>query len=144
MLEALRPRKCLRVTEGPQTDWFSEATTRAFYTGSFRVSEDSDRLGLRLVGPSLATQTAREMISEGVGLGAVQVTPSGESIILFVEQQTAGGYPKIANVIAVDLHSIGQLRPRDEITFVRVSLEEARALWIMQQQLLSSGEGLFA
>jgi len=143
-LEAVRPKKCLRVTEGPQAAWFSEATTRAFYTGPFRVSEDSDRLGLRLGGPSLVTQTAREMISEGVCQGAVQVTPSGQPIILFVEQQTAGGYPKIANVIGADLHSIGQLRPRDEITFVRVSLEEARALWIAQQQLLRSGEELFA
>jgi antagonist of KipI len=144
VLETLRPRKCLRVTEGPQADWFSETTTRAFYTGPFHVSEDSDRLGLRLGGPSLALGTTREMISEGVCLGAVQVTPSGQPIILFVEQQTAGGYPKIANVIGVDLHSIGQLRPRDEITFVRVSLEEARALLNAQHQLLNSGEGLFA
>jgi antagonist of KipI len=108
------------------------------------VSEDSDRLGLRLEGGSIAPESTREMISEGVSLGAVQVTPSGQPIILFVEQQTAGGYPKIANVIEADLHCIGQLRPRDEITFARVSLEEARALWIAQQRLLNSGEELFA
>jgi len=47
-------------------------------------------------------------------------------------------------VIGADLHCIGQLRPRDEITFARVSLEEARALWIAQEQLLNSGEDLFA
>jgi antagonist of KipI len=144
VLETLKPRKSLRVTQGPQADWFSEATTRAFFESVFRVSEDSDRLGLRLEGASLAPESTREMISEGVSLGAVQVTPSGQPIILFVEQQTAGGYPKIANVIGADLHGIGQLRPRDEITFVRVSLEEARALWIAQEQLLNSGEGLFA
>ena len=144
VLETLKPRKSLRVTQGPQADWFSEATTRAFFESVFRVSEDSDRLGLRLEGASLAPESTREMISEGVSLGAVQVTPSGQPIILFVEQQTAGGYPKIANVIGAYLHGIGQLRPRDEITFVRVSLEEARALWIAQEQLLNSGEGLFA
>jgi antagonist of KipI len=144
VLEMLKPRKSLRVSEGPQADWFSEETTRAFFEGAFRVSEDSDRLGLRLVGASLMPESTREMISEGVSLGAVQVTPSGQPIILFVEQQTAGGYPKIANVIGADLHSIGQLRPRDEIRFERVSLDEARALWIAQQQLLNSGEELFA
>ena len=144
ILETLKPRKSLRVTQGPQADWFSEATTRAFYEGAFCVSEDSDRLGLRLEGGSIAPESTREMISEGVSLGAVQVTPSGQPIILFVEQQTAGGYPKIANVIEADLHCIGQLRPRDEITFARVSLEEARALWIAQQRLLNSGEELFA
>jgi len=144
VLETLKPRKSLRVTQGPQADWFSEAATRAFYEGAFRVSEDADRLGLRLEGASLALESTREMISEGVSLGAVQVTPSGQPIILFVEQQTAGGYPKIANVIGADLHCIGQLRPRDEITFARVSLEEARALWIAQERLLNSGEELFA
>jgi len=143
-LETLKPRKTLRVTQGAQADCFSEATTRAFYEGAFRVSEDADRLGLRLEGASLAPESLREMMSEGVCLGAVQVTPSGQLIILFVEQQTAGGYPKIANVIGADLHSIGQLRPRDEITFARVSLEEARALWIAQERLLNSGEELFA
>jgi len=144
VLEMLRPRKSLRVTQGPQAHWFSEATRRAFFEGAFRVSEDADRLGLRLEGASVAPKSTREMISEGVSLGAVQVTPSGQPIILFVEQQTAGGYPKIANVIGADLHCIGQLRPRDEITFARVSLEEARALWIAQEQLLNSGEDLFA
>jgi len=143
VLEPLKPRKCLRVTAGPQADWFSAAATRAFYEGAFRVSEDADRLGLRLEGPLLTLEQPREMISEGVSLGAVQVTPSGQSIILFVDQQTAGGYPKIANVIGADLHSVGQLRPRDEITFARVSLEEARALWIAQERLLNSGEELF-
>ncbi len=54
------------------------------------MSEDSDRLGLRLEGASMALESPREMISEGVSLGAVQVTPSGQPIILFVEQQTAG------------------------------------------------------
>ena len=144
VLETLKPGKSLRVTQGPQADWFSEATRRAFLDGRFRVSEDSDRLGLRLEGASLAIESPREMISEGVSLGAVQVTPSGQPIILFVEQQTAGGYPKIANVIGADLHSIGQLRPRDEIRFARVSLDEARALWIALQRLLNSGEELFA
>jgi antagonist of KipI len=144
VLETLKPRRCLRVTQGPQADWFSEAATRNFFAGSFRVSEDSDRLGLRLEGPSLALESPREMISEGVSLGAVQVTTSGQPIILFVEQQTAGGYPKIANVIGADLHCVGQLRPRDEFTFAHVSLEEARALWITQQRLLNSGEELFA
>jgi antagonist of KipI len=144
VLETLKPRKCLRVTRGPQADWFSEPAKRAFFEGKFRVSEDSDRLGLRLEGASLALQSPREMISEGVSLGAVQVTSSGQPIILFVEQQTAGGYPKIANVIGADLHCVGQLRPRDEITFAQVSLEKARALWIAQHRFLNSGEELFA
>jgi antagonist of KipI len=80
------------------------------------------------------------MISEGVSLGAVQITAGGLPIILFVEQQTTGGYPKIANVISADLSSLGQLRPRDEIRFERVELETARALFVEQERLLASKE----
>ena len=142
-LYAFKPRKVLRVTEGPQADWFSEAAKQVFYRDVFRVSEESDRVGLRLEGTGLDGSTAREMITEGVSLGAVQVTTSGQPIILFVEQQTTGGYPKIANIIAADLHRIGQLRPRAEIRFQRTSLAVARSLWIEQERLLNAPEQLF-
>jgi antagonist of KipI len=85
----------------------------------------------------------RELLSEGVALGAVQIPESGQPIILFVEQQTAGGYPKIANVISVDFHSLGQLRPRDGVRFEMVGWETARRLFIEQEALLVSKE-LFA
>jgi len=78
------------------------------------------------------------MITEGVSLGAIQITASGRPIILFVEQQTTGGYPKIANVISADLHSLGQLRPRDEIRFEQVSWDAARTLLLEREQLLAS------
>jgi antagonist of KipI len=141
---AFQPRKILRVTEGPQFDWFPDAAQGSLLQSVFRVTEEADRMGLRLAGPPLALQVCKEMISEGVSLGAVQVTPSGQAILLFVEQQTAGGYPKIANVIGADLFCIGQLRPRDEIRFERVTFAEARQLWVEQQQLLNSQEFLFA
>ena len=127
-------RKSLRVTPGPQSDWFSDA----FYAATYRVTEEANRMGLRLEGPPVPALTNREMISEGVALGAIQVPPGGQPIILFVEQQTAGGYPKIANVIAADLASIGQLRPRDEIRFERVDFETARRLLREQEDLIAS------
>jgi antagonist of KipI len=78
------------------------------------------------------------MITEGVALGAVQITAAGLPIILFLEQQTTGGYAKIANVISADLHSLGQLRPRDEIRFQPVDWDTARTLLLEQEQLLTS------
>jgi len=95
-------------------------------------------MGLRLEGPPLPQAASGEMITEGVSLGAVQITAAGLPIILFVEQQTTGGYAKIANVISADLHSLGQLRPRDEIRFERVDWDTARALVLEQEQLLTS------
>jgi len=144
VLETLKPGKKLRVTQGPQFDWFADEAHRALTSGEFAVSEDSNRLGLRLNGPRLAARGNAEMISEGTPLGAIQVTASGQAILLFVEQQTTGGYPKIANVIGADMHCVGQLRPRDTIRFEEVTLEAARALWIEQRKLLASEERLFA
>jgi antagonist of KipI len=138
MLGRLAPRKVLRVTRGPQSDWFPEGARRIFYGSTYRVTEEANRMGLRLEGPTICEGAHGEMISEGVSLGAVQIAAAGLPIILFVEQQTTGGYAKIANVIAADLHSLGQLRPRDEIRFEPVDWDAARALLLEQEQLLTS------
>lgn len=137
-LEELLPRKVLRVTPGPQSDWFAEAAQKIFYESIYRVAEESNRMGIRLEGAAIPAPSGGEMISEGVSLGAVQVPEGGQPIILFVEQQTTGGYPKIANVISADFHSLGQLRPRDEIRFEVVDFATARALLIEQEKLLAS------
>jgi antagonist of KipI len=136
--ERLAPRKLLRVTPGPQSEWFPEAAQKIFYESPYRVAEESNRMGIRLEGAPIPAPSGGEMISEGVSLGAIQVPESGKPIILFVEQQTTGGYPKIANVISADLPSVGQLRPRDEIRFQLVNFETARSLLIEQEKLLSS------
>jgi antagonist of KipI len=139
-LESLQPRKTIRVTDGPQSDWFGDSAWNIFTESMFRVTEQSNRMGIRLEGPLIPMDGSREMITEGVSLGAIQVPASGQPIILFVEQQTTGGYPKIANVISADLHSLGQLRPRDAIHFERIDMNEARALIIQQEALLASQE----
>jgi biotin-dependent carboxylase-like uncharacterized protein len=137
-LKNLSPRKALRVTPGPQSDWFPEPAQQIFYASTFRVAEESNRMGLRLEGAAIPAPASGEMISEGVALGAVQVPEGGLPIILFVEQQTTGGYPKIANVISADFHSLGQLRPRDEIRFERVEWETARDLLREQEEMFAS------
>lgn len=123
-------RSVLRVTAGPQRHWFRDTL------GCYEVAEESNRMGLRLKGPKLAYRG--EMLTEGVSLGSVQVPPEGQPIVLFVEHQTTGGYPKIANVIAADLPAVGQLRPRDTVRFEEVSLETAMALKRVQEDWLHS------
>ena len=124
----------MRVTRGTQADWFDLGE---FCRAAWQVKEDSDRMGLRLRGPAL-DRHAGHMLTEGVPLGAVQVPPDGQPIILFVEHQTTGGYPKIANVISADLHAVGQLRPRDEARFEEVSIETALSLLREQEEWLHS------
>jgi biotin-dependent carboxylase-like uncharacterized protein len=137
-VKKLSPRRVLRVTPGPQSDWFPEPAQQIFYASTYRVAEESNRMGLRLEGAAIPALDGGEMISEGVALGAVQVPEGGMPIILFVEQQTTGGYPRIANVISADFHSLGQLRPRDEIRFERVDWETARDLLREQEEFFAS------
>jgi len=142
-LKHVLPRKVLCVTPGPQSDWFPEAAQRMFYESRYRVAEESNRMGIRLEGGAVPEGAGAKMISEGVSLGAIQVPDGGQPIILFVEQQTTGGYPKIANVISADFHCLGQLRPRDEIRFERVDWETARSLLREQEKFLASEELTF-
>ena len=119
----------LGVLPGLQAPWFDETE---FLDRNFTVTPATNRMGLRLRGGSL-TMTKRELVSEAVCPGAIQVTPDGQCIILGVDGQTIGGYPKIAHVVQSDLDVLGQLRPGDRIRFTKVSLEDA-IQWERQAQ----------
>lgn len=129
-------RARLRVLPGPQVDWFEPAATRVLTSVSFRISPRSNRMGFRLEGPPLARRRAGEPISEPLAFGALQVPAAGEPILLMADRQTAGGYPKIASVIAADLPLAGQLAPGDFIEFASCSRQEAAAALIARERPL--------
>jgi antagonist of KipI len=93
-------------------------------------------MGYRLDGPPLYLTSAKEMVSEPVCTGAIQVPPGGQPIVLMVDRQTTGGYPRIAHVITVDLPLMAQLKPGDQVQFTEVSLEEAQRLYLARQMEL--------
>jgi antagonist of KipI len=124
----------LRALAGSQADWFPDSD---FYERSYTVSPAVNRMGLRLEGTPLVLPP-RELVSEPVCPGCVQVTRDGRPIVLGVDGQTIGGYPKIAQVIAADLDKLGQLRPGDTVRFALVSLAEAERLYRHKQQELQA------
>jgi antagonist of KipI len=125
-----------RLVDGPQREWFTTGALERLTDATWTVSEACDRMGIRLEGPELSRGTPGELLTEGVALGAVQVAGDGRPIVLFVDHQTTGGYPKIGNVAAADLARLAQLRPRDLLRFARVSLPEAvRALREQEEAL---------
>lgn len=124
-IAALYAARPLRITPGPQHDWFAPTAHASLVTSTYAVLEQSNRMGIRLTGAALERATPREMSTEGVALGAIQVPRDGQPIVLFVEHQTTGGYPKIANVASADMHRVGQLRPRDRVRFEWVTFEAA-------------------
>jgi len=127
-LPGYRRGEPLRVTEGPQAAWFTTEARSALCAQPYTVTEACDRMGIRLDGAPLPQTAPRELITEGVVLGAIQVPAGGQPIILFVEHQTSGGYPKIGTVASVDAARLGQLRPRDALRFTPVSFDDAVGL----------------
>ncbi len=127
----------VRFIRGPQWDWFGATSQHAFAAKAFRITPQSDRMGMRLDGHALKLKEARELVSEGVGFGSVQVPPDGHPIVLMADRQTIGGYPKIAHVIAVDLPRLAQARAGEKVNFVEISIPEAQALYLQQEQSIA-------
>ncbi|RAL26759.1 biotin-dependent carboxyltransferase family protein [Thermoflavimicrobium daqui] len=136
VLPPYRNNPCVRFVRGRQYDDFSSEAKRRLVTSSYRVSSKSDRMGYRLEGPALMLQEPKEMISETILFGTIQVPPDGQPIILMADRQTTGGYPKIAQVIFVDLPILAQVKPGETLTLQEVSLQVAEQLYLKQEATL--------
>ncbi|MDC0769739.1 biotin-dependent carboxyltransferase family protein [Streptomyces sp. HD] len=110
----------LRVTPGPRDDWFTPEAVRVLTSRTYRVSPASNRIGLRTDGPALERALTRELPSEGVVLGAVQVPPDGRPVVFLADHPTTGGYPVIAVVRTADLPAAAQAVPGTPVRFVAV------------------------
>jgi len=128
----------LRITPGAQADWFTEASRKDMASVDWTVHDHSDRMGIRLAGPLMERTRHDELLTEGVTLGAIQVMPDGQPVILFVDHQTTGGYPKVACLAAVDRHRAGQLKLRDRVRFEWIDLSLARRLHREQEASLDA------
>jgi biotin-dependent carboxylase-like uncharacterized protein len=105
----------LGLTWGPRADYFGGAAE--LLAARYTISNDSNRVGARLTGPALTRAHQRELPSEGIVLGAVQVPASGQPLIFLADHPTTGGYPVVAVVDARDLPLLAQARPGDTVAF---------------------------
>jgi biotin-dependent carboxylase-like uncharacterized protein len=123
----------IRIVWGPQEDHFSVRGRRTFTESDYRVSKEADRMGIRFEGPTIehavsVDKGGADIISDGIGPGAIQVPGAGLPIVLLADRQTVGGYPKIATVASVDLPRLGRLLPGQTVRFAAVTVEEAEQL----------------
>ncbi|MFE8699531.1 biotin-dependent carboxyltransferase family protein [Cytobacillus sp. FJAT-54145] len=126
----------IRFLEGKQFDWFTDDSKRTFMEETFTIQSNSDRMGFRLNGKPLFLKEKKELITEGVTFGSVQVPSNGQPIILMADKQTTGGYPKIAQIASIDLPLLAQKKPGESILFKLVSLEEAQRLYVTKEREL--------
>ncbi len=115
----------IRVTPGAE---FSSFRQQEFLEQGFAVQNSSNRMGLRLSGASIQIPE-KEMLSEPVCPGTIQVARDGQLLVLGSDGQTIGGYPRIAQVIRADLAKLGQLRPGVKVAFSLVTTEIAELSW---------------
>jgi antagonist of KipI len=127
----------LRVLLGPQDEFFAPAALETLQRTRFTITAQSDRMGYRLAGRArIERASQQEMISDATFIGAIQVPPSGDPILLMADRQTTGGYPQIATVITADLPLAGQLAPGDWVEFQLCTRAEAIAALAAQEAKL--------
>lgn len=119
----------IRFVRGVQWDWFGEDARQIFQSAPYQISSMIDRTGARLHGPALSLHEHREMLSQPVVAGSVQIPPDGQPIVLMSERQTIGGYPQIGHVISADLARLARMWPGNRLRFRQVTLDEARSAW---------------
>ena len=119
------PSNTINVIFGPQADYFTKDALSRFTTTRYRVSSQSNRMGMRLEGETLAHKDSFNINSDGLVTGSIQVPGTGLPIILLADHQTTGGYPKLGTVISSDIPLLGRMLPGSEFRFQQVSVEEA-------------------
>lgn len=112
----------IRVIPSYQEHTFSRVQQRLFFGSQYAVSDRCDRMGYKLEGPALKT-TMTAMLSEGICLGAIQVPPDGQPIVLMNDRQTIGGYPKIGSVLSLDLANLAQQLPGGKVRFEPITID---------------------
>jgi len=115
----------IRVLRGPQHDYFSDSSKKNFCSKNYKISNLTDRMGMRLEGTVLKNVVSTNIRSEGIIKGSIQVPADGQPIVLLNDHPTIGGYPKIANVISADYDSLIQNASGTNLSFKYIELTEA-------------------
>ncbi|QWI38581.1 5-oxoprolinase subunit C family protein [Bacillus mycoides] len=136
-LPKYKKQPILRVITDFEYDQFTEESIKSFFSKEYKVSNYADRMGYRLDGDVLNRVEEIEILSSPVTFGTIQVPNGGQPIILMADRQTTGGYPRIGNVISVDLPLLAQLKPGDYVTFEKITMEDAAQLYIKQETSMS-------
>lgn len=114
----------LDVVLGAQIGQFSGLSLFDAFNSDWTLDSRADRMGMRLLGPELVYQ-GKPMISEGIPLGAIQVPPDGQPIVLLNDRQTIGGYPRLGALTPLSLARLAQQLPGSVVRMKAVVQEVA-------------------
>lgn len=123
----------LQLVLGAQIGDFRGQSLFDAFNSEWLIDQRADRMGIRLNGPQLQCQRG-SMISEGIPLGAVQVPPDGQPIILLNDRQTIGGYPRLGALTPQAVARLAQCLPGQALYLTPTTQESAL---LAQRQLLA-------
>lgn len=123
-------RNTIRVVPAREFTWFDGKSVVDLISEPFTVSTKSNRMGYHLEGPTIRRSVSGELLSTAVTPGTLQITGDGSPLLLMADCQTTGGYPRIAQVAAVDMPLCAQLKPGDTVFFNEISRNEAEKLYL--------------
>lgn len=130
--------KTIRIVLGPQNNYFSQETLDALEQAEYSITNESDRMGYRLSGPAIEKTITKDLITDGIVFGSIQIPPNGQPIIMMADHQTTGGYPKVGTVISADLSVLAQCTPGTKLRFKIVSVQEAQQAYLDKEKWLSN------
>ena len=119
----------IRIIKATNFDFFSKKAVENFLNKEFIVTKLTDRMGMRIKGPIIENIKEKNIRSEGIVKGTIQIPPDGDPIIMLSDHGTIGGYPKIGVVISADYDKLVQLVPNTKIKFKLVNLSEAEKIY---------------
>ncbi|MEJ0016895.1 MAG: biotin-dependent carboxyltransferase family protein [Acetobacteraceae bacterium] len=128
----------LRVVLGPQDDYFAPEMVEQFLAADWRVTHRGDRMGTWLEGPPIAHRDGYNVLSDGLVPGCIQVPGAGQPVVLMMDCQTIGGYPKLATIVAADLPRFAQARAGQTIRFTAIDVEDAQRAYRTHRALLET------
>ena len=126
----------IRIVKSIEWDWLSKTSQNELTSQFYKITNDSNRMGIRLNSEPLFQKEKHKMISSGTNLGTIQLLPNGQLIVLMNDGQTTGGYPRVGNVIQADLARLAQVPANNKIRFKIIDLEEAQQVFYYKTEQL--------
>ena len=130
----------IRCIQGPNLNMLSNQEIDLFQSKSFEIDIQSNRMGFRLKSEPIQHTIPPELLSTAVTKGTLQLTPSGQVIVLMADHQTTGGYPHVGTVITADIASLAQLPIGSSFGIEWIGIEEAETLLLLYETNLQQLE----
>ncbi|MBP7377145.1 MAG: biotin-dependent carboxyltransferase family protein [Pyrinomonadaceae bacterium] len=118
----------VRVVKGGEYEMLKSKSRSLLESSVFQISNNSNRMGYRLIGEPMVLTAPTEILSSAVNFGTIQLFPDGQLIVLMADHQTTGGYPRIANVIEYDLPLLAQIGASDKVAFHLIDIADAERI----------------